>query len=768
MFKSAVPSVAPSASASASSHDTHSLPPAFKGPVQRFLAVSLPTITLTPEFIDILDAVDVSIPSRLQVTIRWWNEDSASSLSVYPKLNSPLSPSIEAHQSFLRQQRLDKEKALQLQQQQQQGLQQQKQEQEQEQERQQNPLSTTAGNSAQPSLPTQTQQRSMAAKFLRRPLTGGARLMNVFRIGTNKRAKDSKASNVKTPLSSTALENDTAALRGNDLPDTDKRRQDDHPDRVGIPTPTPNPTTAPTPAPPRPPAEAKPLPTLPDAAYPVTVAYPVRCSLDQLYRYFLEMTSLTLEIQIAPNLIVLASVPNLADLFRNIHGTFSGVFPFTTVLLNDNPQLATQKIFSRRSVLGMVVFQAWSQDTSDIGDTSEESESGSFGSVHPDNDDNNNNNTDEQPAAYHRQHYPHGSIHHHRQHSHHQPVDHPAGYYRHPPQPQPPPLQTPTYPQQPPYRLRPSLGIPSKQSQPIYPLNPNTIMDPATLLQQQRQRAAATSPHGQHHRGGSSYNQQPSSGSRHRDTHGHQPSLRFDDESMAYRPRRFPSYPHPHAIGPSAMPYEDRYREGRGGGGGRQQVTTGAAGVGSFGPSRQFPIAKLPASDLGPPHDGTYRRFARSSVQRPSQDESAFRYRRSEGTNTTTHHSQNSRSRPRSGATAAAIGRLDSVLARGEDLLQGMKTSLALDPEEVRMRSARHLRSSALRDDQVSIQSGVEYPDGLFDISWAFEGLQAEKAPLTSAGAHQTSTVAKAPAAAAATAASHGVDDNGVGSSSSL
>jgi hypothetical protein len=117
------------------------------------------------------------------------------------------------------------------------------------------------------------------------------------------------------------------------------------------------------------------------------------------------------------------------------------------------------------------------------------------------------------------------------------------------------------------------------------------------------------------------------------------------------------------------MPYENH----RGGsGGGREQDMTGAAGVGSIDPSsRQYPNIKLPIPNLGPPHDASYRRPVRSSIQRPSQDDSLFRHRRSEDTNTTTHHSQGSRSRPRAGATAAAIGRLDSVLARGEDLLQG-------------------------------------------------------------------------------------------------
>ncbi|KAF9281188.1 hypothetical protein BGZ88_011759 [Linnemannia elongata] len=655
MFKAAVPSVAPSASASASSHDTHSLPPAFKGPVQRFLAVSLPTVTLTPEFIDILDSVDVIIPSRIQVTIRWWNEDTASSLAVFPRLNSPLPPSVEVHQALLRKQQLDKEKPHQLQHP---PLP----EPGQQQSQQERPLSSIASNSAQPSLATAPQQRSKAAKFLRRPwTTGGARLMNVLRIGTTKKPKEDNASSSKPPW--TAQDTDAHNLIPTLRPTT--------------PNPPPPPAAAAAPA------DAKPLPTLPDAAYPVTVAYPVRCSLDQLYRYFLEMTSLALEIQITPNLTILASVPNLADLFRNIHGTFSGVFPFTTVLQNNDPNLAHHKIFNRRTVLGMAVFQAWCQDTSDVGDTSEGSDSTSNASIH----------NDEQPTVPHHHHRPHngqGSIRHHRQ-----PSNQHFGYptvpssisYRHPSP------QHPLHQQLQMHRVRPSLGAPFKQPSPVHPLSPSAAVDP-TAHHQQPQKAP------QHQRGVRVIDRRPPVGPRHPDLL-YQSSLRFDDEPATYRHRRFPSHPHSNAIGPPEMPYENQgHRGSRGNGNGRQQDMTGAAGVGLIdSPSRQYPNIKLPIPDLGPPYDASYRRHARNGVQRPSQDDSLYRHRRSEDTNTTTHHSQGSRSRPRSGATAAAIGRLDSVLARGEDLLKGMKTSLALDPEEVRTRSARQLRSSVLKDD---------------------------------------------------------------------
>ncbi|KAF9399482.1 hypothetical protein BGZ94_005712, partial [Podila epigama] len=103
-----------SASASASSHDFHSLPPNIKGIIQRYLAVSLPTITLSPELIDVLDKADILIPTRVQVTMRWWTEDRNHSLSVFPKLNSPLSEPIQRHQERLRQHQHERDQRLHL------------------------------------------------------------------------------------------------------------------------------------------------------------------------------------------------------------------------------------------------------------------------------------------------------------------------------------------------------------------------------------------------------------------------------------------------------------------------------------------------------------------------------------------------------------------------------------------------------------------------------------------------------------------------------
>ncbi|KAF9414084.1 hypothetical protein BGZ94_000516 [Podila epigama] len=109
------------------------------------------------------------------------------------------------------------------------------------------------------------------------------------------------------------------------------------------------------------------------------------------------------------------------------------------------------------------------------------------------------------------------------------------------------------------------------------------------------------------------------------------------------------------------------------------------------------PHIKIPVPQVDAPysHDGPSSN--RYNHPLSSMDES-MPYedrRRSHDTFMSNLQSQTSRSRPRSGATAAAIGRLDSVLARGEDLLRGMRTSFALDPEEVH-RSARdnHLRSA--------------------------------------------------------------------------
>jgi hypothetical protein len=478
--------------------------------------------------------------------------------------------------------------------------------------------------------------------------------MNALRIG-NKKSKDNQASISKASLVAQDADvcKDSLPQDGiltDTLPLKDERSpQDVQP--ISTSSATPNPLQTNT----------KPLPTLPDAAYPVTVAYPVRCSLDQLYRYFLEMTSLALEIQITPNLVLLASVPNLADLFRNIHGTFSGVFTFTKVLQNDTPRLADHKVFGRKAVLGMVVFQAWCQDTSDIGDTSEGSESASNTSIHLDHNANNGQRT-----THHSLQHTHNLIRHQPQHLYHnfdQPVGHSSAPYHHHP-----PLH---HQQQQAYQLHSSPGMPPKRQSSVHPLSPNTTNDSTLFWQQQQQQQQRPIPpssyHGQNQRNGT--DRQPPADSRRHDLHGHQTSLRFDDEPSTYRHRRPPSHPQPHTIGSSGMNNEDQYRGGRIGG--WQHDVTEAAGVGLMDSLHQYPSTKPLVPGVNPRRDANYRKPAKNSLQQRSQDDLPYQYRRSEDTNTTTHHSQSSRSRPRSGATAAAIGRLDTVLARGEDLLQG-------------------------------------------------------------------------------------------------
>ena len=90
---------------------------------------------------------------------------------------------------------------------------------------------------------------------------------------------------------------------------------------------------------------------------------------------------LTLDIHITPDLVASTAIPNLSDLFHNINGTFSGVFPFTHIAKNTSASFAHENLFRSRIALGMVVFQAWAQDTSQVSETSEESESASTASM---------------------------------------------------------------------------------------------------------------------------------------------------------------------------------------------------------------------------------------------------------------------------------------------------------------------------------------------------------------------------------------------------
>ncbi|CAO3564922.1 unnamed protein product [Mortierella alpina] len=678
MSKSGAPSASVSASASASSHDPHSLPPHIKGLIQRYLAVSLPTITLSPEIIVALDAADVIIPPRIQVTMRWWKEDPACSLSVYPKLNSPLPESVMAHQNLLQQYPHHRQH--------------QQQQQQQPQQRQHGAVSndllpmsrpltgpnarslvagpTQAHNKAQTQAlvqaqvqpEAQTQQRSAAA-FLKRPWAG-ARLLRAFRKGkTKSQAKRSPAYAIAADEPADDRVDVDLDVGGDADKDLDKRP-------ASIPR-----------------LVTKPLPSLPEAAYPITVAYPVRCSLEQLRRYFIEMTTLTLDVQITPELSVLATVPNLADLFHNIHGTFSGVFPFATVLQNDNPRLAADPLFQRRVVLGMVVFQAWSQDTSEVGDTSDESESVSTGSIAIPSPTKESVGPTPLPLTPH----------------HRQPIQ-----YR------PPPAFNP------PEQSSLSFSDPMKQSRPPWhPSYGEVPQHTVDLAQQQQPRRQHLGEHMTTHPSilstGLGQRQQEQQHGGHavaptrgykEDMHGLQPPVhRLDREPPNPRPtQRLDSHPLVRAPGPAesrsqgeTLSTRERHSHSRKHH--ARQSSIDARGGSSHSPGQRLRV-RVPVPEIRKHHTATSQRPSLNG-RRPIVEESSDvdSRRRSEDTNLTSLHSQGSRSRPRAGATAAAIGRLDTVLARAEDLRHGMKTSLDLDPEEVRARTARNMRTSPSNND---------------------------------------------------------------------
>ncbi|KAG9319436.1 hypothetical protein KVV02_000472, partial [Mortierella alpina] len=623
MSKSGAPSATVSASASASSHDPHSLPPNIKGLIQRYLAVSLPTITLSPEIIVALDTADEIIPPRIQVTMRWWKEDASCSLSVYPKLNSPLPESVIAHQRLLQQHPHHR----------------QQQEQRQHgvvsnahltelrpltgpnarslaasQAQAHNKAQTQAHAQAQVQPEALTQQRSAAAAFLKRPWAG-ARFLRAFRKGkTKSQARRSPASAV------------SADEPADDRVDVDLGMGGDAMDIAKRPASIPKSVT-------------KPLPSLPEAAYPITVAYPVRCSLEQLRRYFVEMTTLTLDVQITPELSVLATVPNLADLFHNIHGTFSGVFPFATVLQNDNPRLAADPLFRRRVVLGMLVFQAWSQDTSEVGDTSDESESMSTGSiVIPSPTKDTVGPTPLQLTPHHRR-----SI------QHHQP---------------------------------PAFNLPEQ-------LSFNYTGLGQWQQEQKQDRYAATPTRGFKQ---DLHSLQFPVDRLDREPLNLQPTQRFDSNAIVREQRSEASRSQGEASSPRERYSHPHKQHAR-------QISIDARGGSSHSPGRRLRV-RIPVPDIRVHHTAASQRPAlhgrRTIVEEASDLDSR---RRSEDTNLTSLKSQGSRSRPRAGATAAAIGRLDTVLARGEDLRHGMKTSLDLDPEEVRARTARNIRTSPQNND---------------------------------------------------------------------
>ncbi|KAI1314790.1 hypothetical protein EDD11_001718 [Mortierella claussenii] len=748
MSKSGAPSASVSASASASSHDPHSLPPNVKGLIQRYLAVSIPTITLTPELIDVLDRSETIIPQRIQVTMRWWKEDSACSLSVYPKLNSPMSQSLQKRQSLLRQRQQQQQDRQRLQQQHrhhqmiqehQQQLEHQHQ-QEHDRQRQTPEISdpTRAFTATQPSatpspVPTsgtvQAHSRSAAAaSFLRRPWSG-TRLLNVFRKGKAKSKNPKATLPTIEPTDADMRAATPATVRGVDailMPS-----HVDHPASVTIVTQEPQAQPSSQTQPPSATAstlglvqgasEVKPLPSLPDAAYPITVAYPVRCPLDQLRRYFVEMTSLTIEVQITPELSVLATVPNMTDLFNNINGTFSGVFSFSTVLQNDNPRFRLEKLFQQRVVLGMVVFQAWFQDTSDVGDDSEDSDSISTNSMLVMLAEN-------APGAI--THHPHPAY----PHRHHPtPQTQRAAYPSQQPQQQQRPTPPFQYPSFPPQHMQPASGPSRAPLSQVHPFDqpPHAhIPIPQTHLQPSAQGRSTPVPLAPDRRDPAQVHPLE------REGYGHRLSMRFDQDGRPISVGHGSIPPRLVETGlrherPSSRQDFDRPVQGHLSHPGRYHASLATSAANAEAArmraqaqtplhlhgSRSDARVPVPEMDLPDPHrhhhyhhhrpSGHTSRLGHSHPhmtqhvrQQPSIDESVVRDNghRSRETHATRPQSSQgggARSRPRAGATAAAIGRLESVLARGEDLLHGMRTSLALDPEEVRSMSARNIRSSA-------------------------------------------------------------------------
>ena len=541
MSKLGIPSaaVSPSASASASSYDPHSLPPNVKGLVQRYLAVSLPTVTFAPELIEAIDKAGILIPSRIKVTMRWWKEDASSSLSVYPNLNSPLPPAIGVRQARLRQKNLGHNPQVLY--------------------KQREPPSPSDGAAAlgpdqlrvhAQQKETRPQTRSAAAaaavaatSFLKKPWAG-ARLLSAFRKG-KKQEKQKANGNVATPSESIPQPPQVC-------------RKPDHD-----------------------PVDRKPLPMLPPAAFPLTVAYPVRCSLDHLHRYFQEMSLLALEIHITPDLVASTTVPNLVDLLHNINGTFSGVFTFTNIVRNNDAALAHEALFQSGTVLGMVVFQAWSQDTSQVSETSEGSDSASSASM---------------PLA---QHYRGSTSGLRRSHS--------RSYHQ---------------PSSLPRRLD------------LEQIHAGTRHDSSGLPHQTFLTRSPIEDRGKA---------------------VNQPSLHFGDHVQTMQSHRR-DHSRSHFGNPASQTQSSV----------DQTRTTGHARL--------------------PDHNRTLGRHRKVTIPQPEVDhrdstlqtslDGSLPYedrRRSQNMDSTSaSKSQGSRSRPRSGATAAAIGRLDAVLSRGHDLLQGI------------------------------------------------------------------------------------------------
>ncbi|KAG0227079.1 hypothetical protein BGW42_003168 [Actinomortierella wolfii] len=713
-------SVAPSATASAStsSAEPYSLPPNFKGLIQQYLAISIPTITFTTELVDLLDQAQVRLHStRVKVVIRWWKQERASALAVYPKLNNApdlihrnvlqlpntqepsyvssyhaldasssaaqptlppvLSSSSSKHPQHHQNQQQQRQGRIRGQLKRLLGT-----KNKQHRHRtQQSPLDSTSKDTAAASSHQRHQQQQQQQ---RQEIQKGKG--NLF-----KRIFSSKGPSTPRSRSAAAApeqeERDGVAVSPSDpvrsasTNNNNNNNNNNHNNSSTYNNPT---STA---------RDSKPLPDLPESALPLTVAYPLRSSLELFHQYVHNMSALMLEIHICPDLVALATVPDMSELFSNLNGTFSGVFPFVAAVPSRIAHHASmaERMLGKRAILGMVVFQAWFQDTSDVADTSEDAESTSAGSPLSERLESLDDRLSSPPT--HSIHKPHPQPH---------LVPHmPPLHASHPhPHPRPPFPQVQQHenqfrPQQHHHQRQPSQGEGLHQAQQNHPIyhphhlrqhatnytshhpyaqeQPQTFQQPVLYPDQQQQQQRQQ----QHQYASSSYQKYP---------HPHQPHHAYPAQNPTHQsqiPPLQPAYRNAHQ-GPEPPPPSSQNTMLP-----QQRLLPPGTRPGRI----QIPVPQVESSPMNagtntaPLSSSSKDAPLRHGRQRSTMDDyarlAAYEPRMSVETNRTT---PSSRSRPRSDATATAIGRLGTLLMRGEQLMQGIKTSFDLDPEEVRVR----------------------------------------------------------------------------------
>ncbi|KAF9971276.1 hypothetical protein BGZ73_005812 [Actinomortierella ambigua] len=702
-------SVAPSATASAStsSAEPYSLPPNLKGLIQQYLAVSIPTITFTTELVDLLEQAQVQLHStRVKVVIRWWKQERASALAVYPKLNNahdliqrnvlqlsdPQEPSYgpSSHaldpSSSTAQPPLPPMLSSSAQRPQLQGKQQQ-----QHQGRVRGPWRRLLGDKdkgtynnhsqqlQQPygTVPTNTvpgyqqQQRQKQQKgkgnLFKRLFSPKAPSTPRSRPAPEQEERDGVAAPLSDPVHSMSTNN--LYSNNNNKPNCN------------------NSTNI---------KESKPLPDLPESALPLTVAYPLRCSLELFHQYVHNMSALMLEIHICPDLVALATVPDMSELFSNLNGTFSGVFPFAAAVPSRIARHASmaERVLGKRAILGMVVLQAWFQDTSDVADTSEEDTESLSVSSHLSEHLERLDRFPLPPPVHSTQkpHQPH----------------HPHAPHSPPPLPHSQPQPRPPYPHAPhhggPFNpQRPSIQGIGHQTHSQQPHYPHHQCQPSSGY-------SARNPYSEDR--GHAYQQLAPHSEQQQQQHTKLATSTPFQPQYQLQSQRQPQFQHHHpqhsAVQSHLPPTQPSFTPH-----GRATSTLQNIATPQQKPAPhearphriQIPVPQLEPSPVSVETDvvplsskSVLSMPVRHGRQRSTMDDYARLAAYEPRMSVETHRSiQSSRSRPRADATATAIGRLGTLLTRGEQLMQGIKTSFELDPEEIRVRedAAQRLRGHA-------------------------------------------------------------------------